>query len=210
MTSIMTNISAYDRVAEPEQHQQDPSTTQYRISTGLRVADASDNAAYWSIATTMRSDKRRSRPSGRARPRRRQGRHRLPGIDKAIDHRQRDQGQAGRRARSGRRQGQDPGRNHRSFRRAGDRRRRRHLLRLELGSSVDSTGVTTTRKFVSSLLPRRFGRHQHRHDQCRHRSPPGTMLIEAFGGATAGRCSIHDLAPARAAATYSVAHARHQ
>jgi flagellin len=30
--------------------------TQARISTGYRVADASDNAAYWSIATTMRSD----------------------------------------------------------------------------------------------------------------------------------------------------------
>ena len=30
--------------------------TQSRISTGLRVAEASDNAAYWSIATTMRSD----------------------------------------------------------------------------------------------------------------------------------------------------------
>jgi flagellin len=30
--------------------------TQSRISTGYRVADASDNAAYWSIATTMRSD----------------------------------------------------------------------------------------------------------------------------------------------------------
>jgi len=30
--------------------------TQARISTGFRVADASDNAAYWSIATTMRSD----------------------------------------------------------------------------------------------------------------------------------------------------------
>jgi len=31
-------------------------TTQGRISTGLRVTDASDNAAYWSIATTMKSD----------------------------------------------------------------------------------------------------------------------------------------------------------
>jgi flagellin len=30
--------------------------TQTRISTGLRVASAQDNAAYWSIATTMRSD----------------------------------------------------------------------------------------------------------------------------------------------------------
>jgi flagellin len=31
-------------------------TTQNRISTGLRVSSAQDNAAYWSIATTMRSD----------------------------------------------------------------------------------------------------------------------------------------------------------
>jgi flagellin len=31
--------------------------TQNRVSTGLRVSEASDNAAYWSIATTMRSDK---------------------------------------------------------------------------------------------------------------------------------------------------------
>ena len=30
--------------------------TQTRISTGLRVGKAEDNAAYWSIATTMRSD----------------------------------------------------------------------------------------------------------------------------------------------------------
>ena len=32
------------------------STTQARISTGFRVSSAEDNAAYWSIATTMRSD----------------------------------------------------------------------------------------------------------------------------------------------------------
>jgi len=31
-------------------------TTQARISTGQRVANAQDNAAYWSIATTMRAD----------------------------------------------------------------------------------------------------------------------------------------------------------
>jgi flagellin len=31
--------------------------TQSRISTGMKVASAEDNAAYWSIATTMRSDK---------------------------------------------------------------------------------------------------------------------------------------------------------
>jgi flagellin len=34
----------------------DLATTQGRISTGQRVSKASDNAAYWSIATTMRSD----------------------------------------------------------------------------------------------------------------------------------------------------------
>jgi flagellin len=34
----------------------DMETTQGRVSSGLRVATASDNAAYWSIATTMRSD----------------------------------------------------------------------------------------------------------------------------------------------------------
>jgi len=32
------------------------SIVQQRISTGLRVGEAKDNAAYWSIATTMRSD----------------------------------------------------------------------------------------------------------------------------------------------------------
>jgi flagellin len=30
--------------------------TQNRVSSGYRVESASDNAAYWSIATTMRSD----------------------------------------------------------------------------------------------------------------------------------------------------------
>lgn len=32
-------------------------TTQQRVSSGLKVATASDNAAYWSIATTMKSDR---------------------------------------------------------------------------------------------------------------------------------------------------------
>jgi flagellin len=31
-------------------------STQARVSSGLRVGEAADNAAYWSIATTMRSD----------------------------------------------------------------------------------------------------------------------------------------------------------
>ncbi|OJH54667.1 flagellar hook associated protein, partial [Agrobacterium pusense] len=35
---------------------QNMETTQDRVSSGQRVGEASDNAAYWSIATTMRSD----------------------------------------------------------------------------------------------------------------------------------------------------------
>jgi flagellin len=38
------------------QTERDLGTTQNQISTGLRVSDASDNAAYWSISTTMKSD----------------------------------------------------------------------------------------------------------------------------------------------------------
>jgi flagellin len=34
----------------------DMETTQARVSSGMRVQTAADNAAYWSIATTMRSD----------------------------------------------------------------------------------------------------------------------------------------------------------
>ncbi len=45
-----------DRAAELEQHNKNLEMTQGRISTGFRVSEASDNAAYWSIATTMRSD----------------------------------------------------------------------------------------------------------------------------------------------------------
>jgi flagellin len=46
MTALQTLRSVTDNLA----------TTQNRISTGYRVSTASDNAAYWSIATTMRSD----------------------------------------------------------------------------------------------------------------------------------------------------------
>lgn len=35
---------------------EDLATTHGRISTGLRVSKASDNAAYWSTASGMRSD----------------------------------------------------------------------------------------------------------------------------------------------------------
>jgi flagellin len=56
MNSINTNIAAMTALQSLQQTSKDMLTTQSHISTGLRVATASDNAAYWSIATSMRSD----------------------------------------------------------------------------------------------------------------------------------------------------------
>ena len=56
MSSILTNMSAMSAVAALSATQKSLATTQSQISTGLKVGSAADNAAYWSIATTMRSD----------------------------------------------------------------------------------------------------------------------------------------------------------
>ncbi len=56
MSSILTNTSAMSALQNLAATQKSLSTTQSQISSGLRVATASDNAAYWSIATTMKSD----------------------------------------------------------------------------------------------------------------------------------------------------------
>ncbi|MEQ1944678.1 flagellin [Mesorhizobium sp. VNQ89] len=56
MSSIMTNASAMTALQTLNATNKNLATTQSRISTGFRVAEAADNAAYWSIATTMRSD----------------------------------------------------------------------------------------------------------------------------------------------------------
>jgi flagellin len=56
MASIMTNISAMTALQSLNSTNKSLETTQSRISTGYRVGSAEDNAAYWSIATTMRSD----------------------------------------------------------------------------------------------------------------------------------------------------------
>lgn len=56
MSSINTNLSAMTALQSLQMTSKDLLTTQNRISTGLKVASASDNAAYWSIATTMKSD----------------------------------------------------------------------------------------------------------------------------------------------------------
>jgi flagellin len=56
MSSIMTNVSAMTALQTLKSTSQQLNVTQQRISTGFRVGSAEDNAAYWSIATTMRSD----------------------------------------------------------------------------------------------------------------------------------------------------------
>src|SRR4051794_36745013 len=56
MSSLMTNASAMTALQTLRSVSTNLATTQNRISTGFRVATASDNSAYWSIATTMRSD----------------------------------------------------------------------------------------------------------------------------------------------------------
>ena len=56
MSSILTNSSAMSALQNLAMTQKNLTTTQGQISSGLRVASASDNAAYWSISTTMKSD----------------------------------------------------------------------------------------------------------------------------------------------------------
>ncbi|WLR93136.1 flagellin N-terminal helical domain-containing protein [Shinella zoogloeoides] len=58
MTSILTNSAAMAALQTLRSIDNGLETTQARVSSGLRVENASDNAAYWSIATTMRSDNR--------------------------------------------------------------------------------------------------------------------------------------------------------
>ncbi|MDZ7925661.1 MAG: flagellin [Agrobacterium sp.] len=56
MTSILTNVAAMSALQTLRSIGQNMEATQDRVSSGQRVGEASDNAAYWSIATTMRSD----------------------------------------------------------------------------------------------------------------------------------------------------------
>jgi flagellin len=56
MSSILTNFAAQTALQTLQQTNKNTEITQNRISTGLRVGTATDNAAYWSIATTMRTD----------------------------------------------------------------------------------------------------------------------------------------------------------
>lgn len=57
MTSILTNVAATSALQTLRTINSSLTSTQQEVSSGLRVKDAADNAAYWSIATTMRSDR---------------------------------------------------------------------------------------------------------------------------------------------------------
>lgn len=56
MSSINTNVSAMAALSTLRTINNDMEMTQGRISSGLKVGSASDNAAYWSISTTIKSD----------------------------------------------------------------------------------------------------------------------------------------------------------
>ena len=56
MSSILTNASALSAVANLNATQASLAQVQNQISTGLKVSDAEDNAAYFSIATTLRTN----------------------------------------------------------------------------------------------------------------------------------------------------------
>jgi flagellin len=57
MSSIITNVSALSALKTLRSIDEQMNTTQSHISSGYRVGSAADNAAYWSVATTMKSDK---------------------------------------------------------------------------------------------------------------------------------------------------------
>ena len=104
MSSIMTNASALTALQSLNSTNKNLEMTQARISTGYRVATASDNAAYWSIATTMRSDNKAlsvvqdtlGLGAGKVDTA-------YTAMTKAIETSRRDQGQARRRQRRQRR-----------------------------------------------------------------------------------------------------------
>ncbi len=56
MNSINTNFAAITALQSLNQTNRNMVETQGRIASGFRVGQAADNAAYWSMATTMRSD----------------------------------------------------------------------------------------------------------------------------------------------------------
>ena len=189
MASIMTNASALTALQSLNTTNKNLEMTQSRISTGFRVADATDNAAYWSIATTMRSDKRLALGrAGRARPRRRQGRHRLHRRSprRSTPSTRSRTSWLPRVGASGVRQGEDPDRNQRAAGAAEDGRRRRHLLRLEL--AVGQHHHRHRRRRYRRRRQDRFGLHPH---------SAGTVALQTIDIKVDSREAVRQPSPAR-------------
>ena len=109
MSSLNTNIAAMTALQTLNQTNKEMLTVQSRVATGLRVSTAADNAAYWSIATTMRSDNRAPLDrSGRPRSRCCYRRGHDNGVERGDRNGERDQEEARRGARSGSGPDQDP------------------------------------------------------------------------------------------------------
>ena len=56
MTSINFNASATTALRTLQQTNASLETTQNHVATGLKIGEAKDNAAYWAISTTLKSD----------------------------------------------------------------------------------------------------------------------------------------------------------
>lgn len=56
MTSVNTNAAALTALRTLQNTNNQLESIQSRISTGLKIGEAKDNAAYWSISTTLKSD----------------------------------------------------------------------------------------------------------------------------------------------------------
>jgi len=56
MNSLITNFAAITALQSLNKTNRDMTQAQQRVATGYRVGGAADNAAYWSMATTMRAD----------------------------------------------------------------------------------------------------------------------------------------------------------
>ena len=56
MTSVNYNVAATTALRTLQMTNKSLESTQNRVSTGLKIGEAKDNAAYWSISTTLKSD----------------------------------------------------------------------------------------------------------------------------------------------------------
>ena len=154
MSSLMTNTSAMTALQTLRSVNANLATTQNRISTGYRVATASDNAAYWSIATTMRSDNMALSAVQDALG---LGAATIDtmytGLNSTVRSSSQIKSEAGCRPYARRRSRQDPERNHRTAEAAEEHRRsaRSSTARTGSRSTPTSASYNATKSVVSSF-----------------------------------------------------------